>query len=203
MKIGLILPSRGLVNSRTAETALELVTALMPEDTVIWYFSHNRPIPDCFNVPVEEALKDKCDWILILEEDVVFGNKELNALVRDAKKYKVAALDYKIGPDLMCAQVRGGIQLTGTGAIMISKDVLEAVGKPYFRTSVKYHALNMTEYEGMENVYGGQDIDFCVRAYRAGFPVHLVEGFTASHYKVKEYGEPQVNNGVHVIERIV
>ena len=49
--IAVILPSRGLIFSRTADEILQNLKDI-PHKI---YFSHRKPIPDCFNEPVEEA----------------------------------------------------------------------------------------------------------------------------------------------------
>lgn len=70
MKIGVILPSRGLIFSRTAE---EILNNLKKVPHKI-YFAHKRPIPECFNEPLEEALADKdITHIWFVEDDMVLN----------------------------------------------------------------------------------------------------------------------------------
>lgn len=56
VKIAVILPSRGLVFSKTVD---ELLRELKPYSYEI-FWSHGRPIPDCFEIPTQEALAALC-----------------------------------------------------------------------------------------------------------------------------------------------
>ena len=51
VKVAVILPSRGLMFSKTAEEIINNVKGVPHK----FFFSHKRPIPECFEIPTEEA----------------------------------------------------------------------------------------------------------------------------------------------------
>jgi hypothetical protein len=54
IKVAVIIPSRGLMFSKTAEEIVRNTQGLPHQK----FFSHKLPIPDCFEWPTIKALKD-------------------------------------------------------------------------------------------------------------------------------------------------
>lgn len=191
-----------MIHARTVDTITHIQDrwALSPDDIFIY---SGAGIPECFNAPVDYAMRKGYQHIFILEEDVALDDDTLEKLeiahMHVTQGSKVVAADYYLDNKVKCAKLINGVQLTGTGAMIIHREVFEKLGKPYFRTDTKYG--DDLKPIKMNTEYGGQDIDFCIRAHNAGYPVHLVEGM-AEHYHVREYGQPKVNSGAHTIEKL-
>jgi hypothetical protein len=67
-KLAVILPSRGLMFSETFE---ELLNELEDFDYEI-FWAHGRPLPDCFNEPLERVLADPTVFaVLFCEDDMI------------------------------------------------------------------------------------------------------------------------------------
>ena len=93
-KLGVVLPSRGLLFSKTLE---ELLRELKPYNYKI-YFSHARPIPDCFNIPTKQALEDpEITHILFCEDDMCLPNGVLKKMID--LDVPATALDYPFKND--------------------------------------------------------------------------------------------------------
>lgn len=65
------------------------------------------------------------------------------------------------------------IKRAGAGCLLIRRDVLEAVGYPWFR--FKYHEYGVMQY--------GEDIDFCQKAEKAGFELFAHFDVKCKHLK--------------------
>lgn len=68
---------------------------------------------------------------------------------------------------------------TGAAFLLIHRSVLEKIGPDWFTPLVKD---GKTEF--------GEDFSFCVRAGRAGFPLHIHTGVRTTHHKEMWLGEP-------------
>ena len=67
-KLAVIVPSRGLMFSETLEELLNELEGFNYE--IFW--AHERPLPECFNEPTEEALKDpEVFAVLFVEDDMI------------------------------------------------------------------------------------------------------------------------------------
>ncbi len=201
--VALILPTRGLIQSRTVEFLLGVPSLLC-----VPYFSHSRPIPDCFNEPIGRALADGHDYIWILEEDVVPPHDALETLLRPLAEdhADITFFDYGManGTDVTARGVGGRFTLSGTGCLATTARVMRALYPFDSRTAYRFpqmtQLMRYSEQQSREKVYGRHDIDFFVRVQTAGY--RILEVGRAQHLKVKEYGKPGVNNGFHKIEVI-
>lgn len=194
--IGIIVPSRGLIHSRTAEYLVKILE-YSEEGDVQFYFSHDKSIPDCYNVPVQNALKDKHDFIFIIEEDILPNDETLlkmsAALVED--KLDIVATDYKLRNGEDCFFYSKGILLGGLGFVMMTSDAAKELFP--LRTSVSYSMPNLEPFEALPNTYGQHDIDFWIRAHEKGFKTRLVG--KVGHLMVKSHGKENTNNGTHEV----
>ena len=78
VKIAVVFPSRGLSMSKTCD---ELLRELKGIDHEI-FFSVGNPLPECFNIPIEDALQDDSfTHILIVEDDMIIPNGILRKLL--------------------------------------------------------------------------------------------------------------------------
>ena len=94
MKIAVIYPSRGLAFSQTCEELLENLEGF----TYDIFFSHKRPIPDCFNDPVKQALRGLYTHFFFVEDDMILPKNTLKTMLNELKRYKVEAVacDYPL-----------------------------------------------------------------------------------------------------------
>lgn len=200
-KIAVIIPSRGLIYSQTIDEAL---VALHGYDYQI-FWSHGNPIPDCFNIPTEKALKDKTfTHFMFIEEDMVVPKDCVEKLL----KYPVAAYDYPYLPPRVnhCAtrDIKGDAICAGTGVFMIQRQYLDAMPKPLFRTDIlwdikmRWGQVMFEPNTQNDATYGIQDVNFCLRLYFNGHRVKLV-GDTG-HRKVSGDRQEYTNKGVYAWE---
>ena len=101
MKIARCTPSRGLVHSRTEQTA-DMARQWAEHKGHEWanYWTHDLPIPDCFNVITQRAHAWGADLIWILEEDIAleFPTLALHAMLSAIEDgADVAIVDYTVG----------------------------------------------------------------------------------------------------------
>jgi hypothetical protein len=91
MKVAIILPSRGLMFSRTAEEVLANHKSVPSR----LFFAHKRPIPDCFEIPTLEALADEdITHLWYVEDDMALPPNILRTML-DANEMAVTA-DYPV-----------------------------------------------------------------------------------------------------------
>lgn len=201
--IGVILPSRGLIFSQTADEILQNLKDI-PHKI---YFAHGLPIPDCFEEPVKRALKDKVTHIWMVEDDMILPPDTLKKMLdMDVACVTVDYPTVKNGGGAMF-KVKGQVIFGGTGCTLINAKVFDELKKPYFRTDVCWNIKNFGDFIKIIGVprakvndgYGLHDVNFFINLQRLGIPVHD-GGFTLSQRKLKALGKPGSNKGAHKIE---
>lgn len=200
--IAVILPSRGLIFSETAEEIINNLKGIPHK----FFFAHELPIPDCFEVPVTKALKDpEITHLWIVEDDMVLAPDTLKQML--GKNKAVVTVDYPVNTEGMGAvfKVGGEVIYCGTGCLLIQRAVFDELKPPYFRTDMRWGIKNFGKYLKM-NVshdpsvgYGYQDVNFCMELYHQNIPIHLIPG-TLSQRKLVALGKAGSNNGAHQIE---
>lgn len=205
IKIGVIFPSRGLCFSETVE---ELLRELKPYNHTI-YFSHKRPLPECFNEPLEKALKDKkLTHILICEDDMMLPRGVLKKMI--GLGVPATALDYpykKNGDSTLLHDPDGLAIYSGTGFILIERWVLDKMPKPIMRidlawdTAIFDGTLTMWPRDVSKiKTYGLHDINLGLVLYTNGIPI--VPAAPAGQRKLVRLGKAGDNDGAHVIEEL-
>lgn len=198
MKIGVVLPTRGLVFTRVEE-ALEDIRR--DHDLKI-YRSHDLPIPDGHNLLVKQALEDGCDYIWMVEEDTVPVARSLESLLQ--VNSDIACIDYGVsGWGCITRDAQDEILWCGLGCTLIKSSVFLSLDYPWFRVD-KTLSLNTwtwmslpDDYVAHKN-YGTLDIWFCCQAREKGFKIVQVEG-ECDHLKLDHLGEREANHGLHQI----
>lgn len=201
--IGVVFPSRGLVYSRTAE---ELLKNLKGLDYKI-FFSHRKPIPDCFNEPTEKALGyEDLTHIWFVEDDMILPPRVLKTMLKMDKA--VVTADYPVnkeGKGAVFKDADGKVLFCGTGCTLVKAEVFRELKVPFFRTDKKWNVKNMGDYikfSSVENTNGGyglHDINFCFRLHELGIPIHVIKQKLGQR-KLVNLGKSGTNNGAHNIE---
>lgn len=204
-KLAVIVPSRGLMFSETLE---ELLSELKGFNYKI-FWAHKRPLPECFNEPVEKALKDpEVFAVLLCEDDMIIPKGILKKMF--ARNYPVVALDYpfkKDGDATMLHAPDGNAIYSGTGFILIAKQVLERLPKPIFRTDIAWDTMikadTLVFWPRKLNkiAYGLHDVNLGINLFANGIPIQPMLK-TAGQRKLVKLGEPNTNKGAHLIKKL-
>lgn len=204
-KLAVILPSRGLMFSETFE---ELLGELEDFNYEI-FFAHSRPLPECFNEPTEKALKDPDVFaVLICEDDMIIPKGILKKMF--AQNYPVVALDYPFqqdGDSTCLHDPHGFAYWTGTGFILIAREVLEALEKPIWRTDrtfdpfIDKDTIHFWPRNLNKVFYGLHDLNFGMVLYSSGMPI-MVLNETAGQRKLIALGDKRTNDGAHQIKKL-
>lgn len=188
-----------------SETADELLQNLEGYDYDI-FFAHGLPIPECFEKPLTEALRGNYSHIWIVEDDMILPNDTLDSmLIMDDP---VVTMDYPVdskGQGVVFADKAGRIVFTGTGCLLIKRQVFDRIDKPYFRTDIKWGVANYGKFirltaNSMPNLegYGLHDVTFGIKLWQVGIPIS-VAGKTGQR-KLIALGKVGSNNGAHQTE---
>lgn len=206
MKLAVIVPSRGLMFSETAEELLNELNGINHR----WFFSVGRSLPDCFNVPIEEAMEDKdISHILICEDDMIIPKGILKAMLK--VRYPVSALDYPFkGDDATTLHAPDGSAIyTGTGFMVINRLVFEKMPKPYFRTDLAWDSMITVNDEikfwprdvSHLKTYGLHDVTFGILLFANDMPI-FVPPVTAGQRKLVKKGKSNINSGTDKIKEL-
>lgn len=193
-KIAIIIPSRGLIHSRTVEAVFNNLEGF---DCRV-FVSHDLPIPDCFNVLVGEAKQWGAKYVWFVEEDTVPPPDTLFSLLTAPGDVK--AYDYPIdtaGTPVTSYTASGEVLFTGMGCMLVPMAVLDKTG--LFRSDLCYSLKGgqLTLEPDWTRGYGGQDVHFGVRLKEEGFTTTIVG--QADHLRVRNLGQPDTNHGAHDI----
>jgi hypothetical protein len=201
-KLAVVLPSRGLMFSQTLENLLD---ELQDFDYEI-YWSHGKSLPECFNDPTERALQDPDVYaVLFCEDDMIIPKGMLKDMF--AQNYPVVAMDYPFkqdGDSTVLHDPEGNAYWTGSGFLLVARQVLEGLPKPIWRTDRTFdpfvdkdtiHFWPRT-LEGTH--YGLHDLNFGLVLYSSGLPI-IVMDKTGGQHKLRALGEKHSNNGAHDI----
>lgn len=205
MHLAVVLPSRGLLFSESFE---ELLRELKPFSYKI-YFSHGKPIPDCFNTPLGRALADKkVTHVLFAEDDMMLPEGILQKMING--NWLACALDYPFkndGEATILHDPQGYALYSGTGFLLVDRVLLDKMPKPIFRTDLAWDlrieksVLYMWPRD-VSNIktYGLHDINFGLTLWTNGFPIVPVT--TCGQRKLVALGRPNTNQGAHIIKEL-
>lgn len=201
-KLAVVLPSRGLMFSETFEELLGELEGFSYEI----YWSHGKGLPECFNDPTERALADPDVFaVLFCEDDMILPEGILRKMF--AANYPVVALDYPFqqqGDSTCLHDPQGKAFWTGTGFLLVAKQVLQQMEKPIWRTDTTFDpfidkdTIHFWPRKLDKIYYGLHDLRFGLLLYSAGMPVLPLED-AAGQRKLVKLGESGVNNGAHEI----
>lgn len=206
VKVAVIVPSRGLMFSKTAEEIVNNVKGVPHK----FFFSHKRPIPECFEIPTEEALADpEVTHLWYVEDDMILPDEHLLKVMLN-EYADVVTCDYPTSDDGRGAIFKdkaGQVIFGGLGCTLVSRTILEKMKPPYFRTDIKWIPSNhgsfvkLTGFKGKakSDEYGKQDVNFYMQAHKVGaqiseYPLHL------GQRKLVKLGQSGTNDGAHHIK---
>ena len=199
MNLAILIPSRGLVFSETID---EVLREAAPFHYQI-FFAHSRPIPECFNEPMEKILQGSFDYVWIVEEDMVLPKGILKELLDLGQP--IATSDYPAVEGVMCVKRdnEGKVLYTGTGCLLIERGVLELVDKPVFNTENMYgeDGKFLGKRDPREPIYGQHDVHFFMQIRSLGIPIGVTESICHQR-KIDDYGKKESNTGFHTIKII-
>jgi hypothetical protein len=204
MRLAVILPSRGLTFSQTADELLQNLQG-WPYDI---FFAHGLNIPECFETPLTKALRGSYTHIWFVEDDMILPPDTLGKMV-DAD-VPVATFDYPVskeGQGVVFKSKEGRILFTGTGCMLVKREVFKKLNRPFFRTDIHWNAVNHPDFirftaNKVDNPtivgYGLHDVTFGMKLYQVGIPISVI-GMTGQR-KLIALGKPGTNDGAHQIE---
>lgn len=191
--------------SETLEELLEELNSLPFPWEIYW--AHEKSLPQCFNDPTEEALKDPDVFaVLFCEDDMILPEGILMDMFEE--RYPVVALDYPFrqNGDSTCLHDPDGMAFwTGTGFLLVAKPVLENMEKPIWRTDTTYEqfidsdTMHWWPRKLNKVFYGLHDLRFGLICHSSGMPIKPMQK-TAGQRKLKELGKAGSNNGAHKID---
>lgn len=191
-----------------SETLEELLNELEDFNYEI-FWSHGNSLPKCFNDPTERALADPEVYaILFCEDDMVLPKGILKKMF--ATRYPVVALDYPFQQDgdSTCLHDPQGMAFwTGTGFLLVARQVLENMPRPIWRTDrtfdpfIDKDTIHFWPRKLTKVFYGLHDLNFGMVCYSAGMPIYPMTQ-TAGQRKLVKLGEKHTNNGAHQIKEL-
>jgi hypothetical protein len=203
MKVAVILPSRGLIFSQTAEEILNNLKGI-PHKI---FFSHKKPIPECFESPTELALKDKTiTHLWFVEDDMVIPPNTLQKMLDE--DVNVITCDYptnKDGRGSVFYDNGGSVVFCGTGCLLVKRKVFDTISKPYFTDKIRWSMLNYGEALKMiastntGDGYGLHDITFCIKLWKTGVLIRVLP-VKLGQRKLLSLGKAGSNDGAHNVE---
>lgn len=202
INIAVILPTRGLIFSETAQELLDNLDGY----TYDIFFAHELPIPRCFEEPLELALEGNYSHVWFCEEDMVLPEETLSAmLLMDAP---VVTMDYPVGKNGQGAvfyDKSGRVVFSGTGCLLVKREVFKKLNTPYFRTDVRWNVSNHGSFVRFtanpntdKGAYGLHDVTFGIKLWAAQIPISVAG--TIGQRKLIKLGEVGTNEGAHQIE---
>lgn len=197
--IAICIPSRGLVHSRTLEHIMDNIFPV--ENDFEFFFSHDLPIPECFNDVTERAIEAGADYIWYVEEDMGFPDGTFDYLLMMMKNCDAATLDYPVTDhhNAISDSVLGK-PIFGTGCLLIKVDALKDVLP--FRSDVEYRVnSNTTGTRDPHSVYGHHDVHMSVQLQDKGYEVGIAP-MKGWQYRLKELGQNRTNVGYHKITKL-
>jgi hypothetical protein len=205
VKVGVIIPSRGLMFSKTAEEIVKNTRGVPHQK----FFAHKLPIPDCFEWPTIKALKDPdITHLWFVEDDMILPDDILRMMLNEPAD--VVTCDYPAdnkGRGVVFQARDGKVVFGGLGCTLVSREIMEKLKPPYFRTDIKWHPTNLgtsimfmaAQGEAKADEYGKQDVNFFMKLQEANATISLFP-LKLGQRKLIKLGEAGTNDGAHQIE---
>ena len=195
LKITLGVPTNRGVRPRTAKCLLDLVAQNKYYDWHILVPSEGYTIAENRNYLAIQALNNKSDYLLMIDDDMVFEPDLLNRLLANQKEIigvayhprtdmqdKLKFLDETHFINLETTtdpkyKTTFECHATGTGIILIKCEIFAMLTRPWF----------VFEYYDTGQVKLGEDWYFCAKAKKAGFTIWTDPSLKVGHLGEKEF----------------
>jgi len=210
MKIAVTIPTRGLLFAETVESTF--LNYEFPASTT-FHIITGLAIPHAHNECVRRALETDCTHILFVEDDMKIMRGTITALIDYVEKTdaKYVGVDYAMRDnDISRTTVwdrDGSIFWTGLGCTLVSREVFELIGKPYFTDEYTVKILNDKPFEyqlkKQKRPYGGQDIYFGLQLREHGIQLHVLPDIRAVHMRCSALHKEEVNDARYPITYLV
>lgn len=192
--------------SKTTESIFDNIKGF---DDVGLYMAHGRPIPECFNEPLERALDDGCNWIWFVEEDMLIPPDTLKKfLFLDQPVVTTDYADRRTELPLIMRDNVEEVVFSGMGCMLVKREVFEKMEKPYLRQMVFWRREEPNGdvfWDPQPQIkcesYGQQDIYLCWAIKKAGYRIHEVKT-KIGHMSLLSKAEDIINNGGDVIKTV-
>lgn len=193
MRIMTVLPTRGLIHSKTVQGLISNIAGV----SGLVIVSEER-MPDCFNMGVEQALDEGATHIWMVEEDNELPDGVLEAMINEDKP--IVTCDYPVAKGVSQVHTQHGYTWCGVGNTLIKSEVFEAVGSPWFEVDKHINQNgDVLEVKNVDKSWGGHDAFFFYKAFQKGFEVSVLEGWRGEHYRVKEVPKLETNKGYYTV----
>lgn len=200
-RIAIIFPSRGLAFSQTCEELLENLEGY----NYRIFFAHGLSIPNCFNKPLEQALRGRYTHFWFVEDDIVLPKNTLKRLLEE--NVPAVMCDYPMdseGKSAIFRDPEGNAIYGGTGCMLVTREFLKAYKKPILHTDMAWdikigEVVEVRPRPVKGELYGLHDVNFSLEAYKRGTPIK-VSKVRCGHRKLKQMGSASSNIGQHEIE---
>jgi hypothetical protein len=207
MKVAVIIPSRGLMFSKTAEEIVRNTQGVPHQK----FFAHKLPIPDCFEWPTIKALKDPdITHLWFIEDDMILPDDILRMMLNEPAD--VVTCDYpadKKGRGVVFQARDGKVVFGGLGCTLVKREMMDKLKPPYFRTDIRWHPTNLGTAvmfmagnptgKAQPDEYGKQDVNFFMKLHVAEATISLFP-LKLGQRKLVKLGQAGSNNGAHVVE---
>jgi hypothetical protein len=189
VKVVAALPTRGFIYART-------LISLQRNEIDGLAIIPGQPIPDCHNLAVREALKEKPTHVWIVEEDMEYPDGTLQKML-DVNAY-ITVCNYSLGQWRCMYRQNGKISFGGTGCMLVRSEVFDQIPYPWFETD-KTFDIRDWRMLNVPNKYGGQDVYFCWKARQMGLEIKEVKDFHVNHLRIKNMPKIETNTGYYDI----
>lgn len=171
-------PYQVIIVDNTQDESKKVKRSLEKEkhsNTTILEQSHNTGYAEGMTIGMNNAWKQDSDWVVLLNDDVVLSKEMVNELQDILKKKQpgiygpfVGTLDEKRWTTIV-SNSHSSVQYISGSCMVIHKDVDESI-KGFFYDYFMYY----------------EDVEYCIRAQKAGFPVEYLPLSGIIHKSEKE-----------------
>ena len=188
MKITILVPANKPIRPKTVQSLLDMVVASPYEFEIILAEEGYTP-SEKRNYGIVQAINKKADYILFVDDDMVFGPGTLKKLI-SRNKDVIGVVYYFKRPELSpIIELLDGMKNepfeckgVGAGLLLVKTSVLMRMKRPWFDTKV--NDIGMTVL--------GDSYFFCDRVREAGFEVWCDPTIEVHHLGDYKYGPPQL-----------
>lgn len=201
MVVKAILPTRGLIYAKTIKGLLANIPG---EDIII---VDGKPMPDCWNLGIKQALDERADYIWMVEEDNELPKGILQEMLSfQMMRYKIVTMDYPVARGSHINYIDEKVAWCGIGCTLIAREVFEKIPYPWFEVDkhLEFRDDGFQINKIPENVvgkkWGGHDALFFYGKTRPlGYTIKVVPNIVGDHYRCEEIVKREFNHGQYNI----